>query len=97
VLNCSEELSVKSGESVSLSAIGSTDPDGDHISFLWFSYPEAGSYEEPIVKVVENLYKFWFVAPKVKQKETAHIILKVTDKGSPQLSRYKRVIVNILP
>lgn len=37
------------------------------------------------------------VAPEVDKKETAHFILKVTDKGKPPLSRYKRVIVNILP
>jgi hypothetical protein len=38
-----------------------------------------------------------FTAPKVDKEETAHFILKVTDKGEPQLSRYKRVIVTIKP
>ncbi|MEO6850150.1 MAG: hypothetical protein ABI203_10925 [Mucilaginibacter sp.] len=33
------------------------------------------------------------VAPIVDKKETAHFILKVTDKGTPHLSRYKRIIV----
>jgi len=29
--------------------------------------------------------------------ETMHIILRVTDKGTPPLSRYKRIIVTITP
>jgi hypothetical protein len=36
-------------------------------------------------------------APDVDKNETAHFILKVTDKGKPQLSLYKKVIVNIIP
>lgn len=38
-----------------------------------------------------------FTAPVVDKEETAHFILKVTDKGEPRLSRYKRVIVTIKP
>jgi hypothetical protein len=33
----------------------------------------------------------------VDKEVTAHFILRLTDKGSPQLSRYKRVIVTITP
>ncbi len=39
----------------------------------------------------------YFTAPEVDMEETAHFILKVTDRGEPQLSRYKRVIVTITP
>jgi hypothetical protein len=45
----------------------------------------------------ENLVARWVVAPKVTKEETAHFILKVTDKGTPALSRYRRVVVRILP
>jgi len=38
-----------------------------------------------------------FVAPKVEKTETIHVILRVTDKGRPPLSRYKRIIVTITP
>lgn len=95
--NQPEEITVKSGEAFTLNASGSTDPDGDNLSFLWFHYPEAGSYREPIKIGTENLWAHWIVAPEVIRKETAHFILKVTDKGVPPLSRYKRVIVTILP
>ncbi len=93
-----EELTVKSGDVFVLNASGSSDPDGDNLSFLWFNYPEAGSYKKMIkISNAENIYKVNVQAPLVDRKETAHFILKVTDKGIPQLSRYKRVIVNIIP
>lgn len=97
-LNHSEEITVKSGQGVTLDAYGSSDPDGDSISYLWFNYPEAGTYSEAIsTGGAENADRFSFTAPQVDKVVTAHFILKVTDKGSPALSRYKRVIVTIEP
>ncbi len=93
-----EQITVKSGEGFGLDASGTTDPDGDSLSFLWFYYPEAGSYKKMIkIDSAENVSGVYVIAPEVDKKETAHFILKVTDKGNPQLSRYKRVIVNIIP
>ncbi|HPG42159.1 MAG TPA: DUF1593 domain-containing protein [bacterium] len=98
VLNQPEQMTVKSGEGFAMDASGSTDPDGDNLSYLWFNYPEAGSYKDLIkIDSAENLHSVWVIAPKVDKRETAHFILKVTDKGSPQLSRYQRIIVNIEP
>lgn len=98
VLTHPEQITVKSGESFTLDAFDTTDPDGDNISFLWFNYPEAGSYKKTInVNGAENVHKAYFTAPKVEKEETAHFILKVTDKGVPALTRYKRIIVTIKP
>jgi hypothetical protein len=93
-----EQITVKSGESFNLDANGTTDPDGDNLSYLWFNYPEAGSYKKLLeISGAENTHGIYVIAPEVDKKETAHFILKVTDKGKPQLSRYKRIIVTIMP
>jgi hypothetical protein len=93
-----DRITVKSGEGFGLDAGGTVDPDGDHLSYLWFHYPEAGSYRKPIpVNSAENCRGVWIVAPKIDRTETAHFILRVTDHGTPPLSRYKRVIVTITP
>ncbi|PKQ68427.1 hypothetical protein BZG01_04220 [Labilibaculum manganireducens] len=98
VLSTPEQITVKSGEIFDLDAFDTTDPDGDGFSFLWFNYPEAGTYKKLIkVNGAENAHGANVLAPKVDNEETAHFIVRVTDKGEPQLSRYKRVIVRILP
>ena len=38
-----------------------------------------------------------FIAPKSDKAKTMHFILEVTDDGAPSLTRYQRVIVNVLP
>nr|HMP31948.1 DUF1593 domain-containing protein [Saprospiraceae bacterium] len=88
---------VKSGETVFIDSSDSHDPDGDNISVHWFQYPEAGTYKEMVNLSTENYPSITFTAPKVDKDETIHIILKVTDKGSPSLSRYLRIIVTVSP
>ncbi len=97
VLKSGTEITIKSGEGFSLNASDSYDPDGDSFSFLWFQYPEAGTYNKEIKVSPENYPGVWITAPTVEKKETAHFILKITDKGTPHLSAYKRIVVTILP
>lgn len=97
VINQKEEITVKSGEGFGINASATYDPDGDSFSFLWFNYPEAGTYKKDLKISTENYPGVWITAPDVEKKETVHIILKITDKGAPQLSRYKRIVVNIMP
>ncbi|QEC69164.1 DUF1593 domain-containing protein [Panacibacter ginsenosidivorans] len=95
----SDHLTVKSGEQFHLSAAGTTDPDGDSMSYLWFQYPEAGTYKGIVSfrPYSPNLYDIPVTAPVVQSAQTIHFILKVTDKGTPSLTGYKRVIVTVMP
>ena len=94
-----DKLVVRSGEQFRLSAAGTSDPDGDSISYLWFQYREAGSYKGNVSfrPYAANLYELPVTAPVVDTTQTIHFILKVTDKGTPPLTRYKRVIVTVTP
>jgi len=95
----SNHLTVKSGQVFHLSAAGTTDPDGDSMSYLWFQYPEPGTYPGIVSfrPFSPNLYDLPVTAPKVDSVQTIHFILKVTDKGTPPLTRYQRVIVTVVP
>lgn len=95
----SDHLTVKSGEQFHLNAAGTVDPDGDSMSYLWFQYREAGTYNGNVSTrpYSPNLYDLPVTAPVVDSVQTVHFILKVTDKGMPPLARYKRVIVTVVP
>jgi hypothetical protein len=98
VLSNPEQMTVKSGQGFTMDAFETYDPDGDSFSFLWFNYPEAGTYKALIkIEGTENSHGAYVIAPEVDKEETAHFILKVTDKGEPCLTSYKRVIVTIKP
>jgi hypothetical protein len=94
-----EQTTVKEGDIFHLDASGSSDPDGDSISYLWFQYKEAGTYPGLVnfKPFAANLKNLAVTAPHVDKPETLHFILRVTDKGTPPLSRYRRVIVTVIP
>lgn len=97
-LSSPERITVRSGETFSLDGSASYDPDGDGLSYLWFQYPEAGTSKKSITIFPESISVNNDVkAPEVDSPQTVHIILKVTDKGTPRLSRYKRIVVTVVP
>ncbi len=98
VLGHPDTFTVRSGEGFGLDAHGTKDPDGDSLSYYWFPYPEAGTYKGTVrLDGAENAVGAWVIAPKVEKPETLHFILRVTDKGRPPLSRYKRIVVTVTP
>lgn len=100
------ELTAKPGDRVTVSAEGSSDPDGDALSYSWFNYYEAGTFTSagartPNVVAIENAdqARASFVVPtrRVLRNGTMHFVVAVTDTGTPALTRYQRVIVNVAP
>jgi hypothetical protein len=90
-------VSAKAGDRISLSAKGTSDPDGDAISFNWFVYPEAGTVSATVGLEGGKTEEAGFVAPEVKKSETLHLICEVRDNGSPSLYSYRRVLVTVEP
>lgn len=91
-------LKVKAGENVTLSGAGSSDPDDDALQYRWIYYQEAGTLNAYDFKLENPFHQVTtFTAPRTDKVKTMHFILEVTDNGRPSLTRYQRVIVNILP
>ena len=87
------------GRPVTLDPAGTSDPDGDALRFTWFSYPEAGSGVpgQSIAGVTlendgQDSVKVTPTSPGV-----AHVVLAVEDAGSPSLTSYRRILVNVQP
>lgn len=98
ILTHPDSITLKAGEDFRLDAFDSIDPDGDNLSFLWFPYLEAGTYKGAFqLGQPENAHLVYGKAPEVDKAATIHIILKVSDKGTPVLSRYKRIILKVVP
>ena len=89
---------VRPGERVAIDAAGSSDPDGDKLVFQWLVYPEASAYRGPLPAIDgRDTSTASLVAPAVERKASVHVILTVTDSGSPPLARYARVVLDIEP
>lgn len=90
------DRNTKLDRTVRLSAKGTHDPDGDKLTFSWWQYQEADSYGGSIeLQDADQQDAFFEVPDDVKKGDTIHIICEVTDDGSPRLTRYRRVIIDV--
>jgi hypothetical protein len=95
-LNHAVGLKAKPGETVKLSAKGTSDPDRDELMYSWWQYEEADSYGGRVEILNADKQKSSFKVPEdAKNGDTIHIVCEVSDNGSPQLTRYKRVILTV--
>ena len=90
-------IAAKSGDTVTLSAEGSRDPDGNAVAPTWFVYPEAGTFAGQITLSANDALTTRFVAPAVSVPRTIHIVLQLKDNGQPALSLFRRAIVTVEP
>jgi hypothetical protein len=105
------EMDITVGQSVTLDAGESSDPDGQKLNFHWFHYAEAGSAEGNLaavtltgadtarvsVKADAVCRPKWLPLIPCTGNGVAHIILAVTDEGTPRLTSYRRVILRVRP
>ncbi|MDE6692105.1 MAG: DUF1593 domain-containing protein [Muribaculaceae bacterium] len=85
------QINVRPGERISLDASDSVDPDGDSLTYEWIYYSEPSTYNRN-VDLSGNGPEMTFVVPEDAGGLTMHIILRVTDDGTPALSSYRRFV-----
>jgi hypothetical protein len=96
-LNHKSNLKVTAGQAVNLCAKGTNDSDGDKLTYRWWQYKEPGSYQGFIkIKNADKQQASFIVPNNVKQGQTVHIICEVTDNGDPPLTRYQRIIAELV-
>lgn len=83
------------GSKVELSAIGSSDPDGNSLVHKWNFYREASTFSGNV-----SIQNYSTATPTVSVPSNAngtelHIILELRDTGSPSLYAYRRVIIEV--
>lgn len=90
------DLKAKPGAKISLSAKGTTDPDGNALSYRWWQYQDADTYPGVVqINTADKQSASLTVPADAKPGQTIHIICEVTDNGTPPLTRYQRVVAEI--
>ncbi|GHA30513.1 hypothetical protein GCM10007103_09920 [Salinimicrobium marinum] len=83
------------GSTVALSAAGSSDPDGNTISYSWSFYDEPSSYDGPVKIQNSSSHSATVEIPEDAGNKSIHVILEVHDDGEPNLYAYRRVIISV--
>ncbi len=86
-------LSARPGSALTLSAEGSTDPDNDDLHFRWWIYPEPGTLNG--ASLSKTTGPTTTVQLPSNRTGTVHVILQVTDSGTPALTTYRRAVLTI--
>ena len=95
-INTKEDITKQPGDKLKISAKKSSDPDKDELSYKWWQYEEADTYAGKVeINNPENNTINLVVPSDAESGETIHIICEVTDDGTPALTRYQRIIINI--
>lgn len=89
-------IQAKKGENIRLTAKGSTDIDGDELSFEWMLYPEAGTHPyAQFTQLSDSHAAEATCSLPEKGQGSIHLILRVQDNAAYPLISYKRVIIQV--
>lgn len=93
------DLTAAPGERIKLHA-KATDPDGDHLTYKWWQYFEADTYDGEedgsLSAIGASTDTVSFVVPEdAEAGDTIHMIIEVEDNGAHGMKHYQRVIVTV--
>ncbi|KAF3004339.1 hypothetical protein E8E13_009517 [Curvularia kusanoi] len=83
------------GSSVHLSAVVN-DPDGDRVAVKWWQYLEEGTYPGPVEIEWKNDTAVVKVPTDAQSGQTVSVIVQGTDDGTVPLTRYDRVLIEVV-
>ena len=83
------------GQTVRLTAEGTSDPDGGGLSFRWWVYPEAGSCPAEVEVCRPDGMEAEIPLREDMHGADVHVILEVTNSGEPPLTRYRRAVISV--
>lgn len=93
-------LSAKAGTTVSLSADGTSDPDGNAVKLSWWIYGEPGTlHRTEAAKLSTDAGPTTEVRlpDRVRKAGAVHVILQAQDDGTPSLFAYRRAVIEVTP
>ncbi len=96
-LAMAKTVKAKANEIVRL--LGSaSDIDGHALQYRWWQYQEVGTYKGTVtISKADSKTAHLQMPADIKPGESIHLIFEVNDTGTPQLTRYKRVIITCQP
>lgn len=87
------EVTANIGLPYFLNARGTIDPDRDELTYRWFVYSEPGTYRGDVRIDGGNTSTAILHIPADAAGKSIHVVLVVTDNGTPPLTRYRRIVV----
>ena len=93
-LKCRHEKA-RPGDVLQFDASRSSDPDGDSLNFRWTVYAEPSTYKGTVDIEGGDTPRCRVAVPANASGKTIHLILTVTDDGTPALTAYRRIVIEV--
>lgn len=81
------------GDSITLDASASHDPDSDELKFSWWVLSEAGTHNKDVSILGRDSARATITVPSDAAGKSIHVICEVTDDGTPNLTGYRRIVL----
>ena len=85
----------KPGSRIKLNASSSNDPDGNKLSWNYYFYKEPSHYKGDVIINNSDSSECIVNIPSDAEGKRLHVILEVKDDGNPQLTSYRRIVINV--